>query len=63
MKINVVYLIFRVVGATVFDIYDNFSQHNDENPAKKRLKPPKIAKFQLWAAINAQKIDIFEFSM
>ena len=40
MKINVVYQFFRVIGATVVEIYANFVQNTEENLAKK----PKIAK-------------------
>ena len=43
MKINVVYQIFRVIGATLVEIYANFVQNIDENPAKK----PKFAKNSL----------------
>ena len=40
MKINVVYQIFRVIGATRVEIYANFIQNIDETSAKK----PKINK-------------------
>jgi len=47
MKINVVFQIFRVIEATLIEIYANFVQNIDENPAKKA----KIAK-------NSQNLNL-----